>query len=417
MPSSSNEELLQQVNALRAVPHVPWRDAVRRVAVILTCSRSGSTLLKSVLTEHPDIAALDGEAEPYLALSGNGFGFNSDSDAVGGIARIEQLGDDIRDGLSVPATEMPAHAEMRGRWQRRLLLQFPLLFTQPDQQRRLLQALDEMLDWARRHGRSLSESEMQKTILSAVYRQELWRLDYYDGKLGAGVAPPFDGAGKIEEPPFVLPGLFRRPFRVEDAASKLLLFKTPSDAYRPGFYEQLFPQAEIRYLHLTRGYAQTVNGLMDGWLSHYGFFAHDLARHGGLAIGGYSERLPFGESWWKFDLPPNWREFTRASLEQVCLNQWLSCQRSILERGVPALRVAFEDFVAAPEAEMARICGWLGLERLPPVAALPVTMATEAPAAERWHKRRESMLALGQRGDVAETMEALGYRMDPKGWQ
>ena len=418
MPSSSNEDLLEQVNALRAVPHQPWRDAVRRVAVILTSSRSGSSLLKSVLTAHPDIAALDGEAEPYLALSGNGFGLNSDSDALHTIAHPERLADDIFDGLSVPDAQMPELSELRTRWQRRLLLQFPLLFAQPDQQRRLRHTLDEILDWARRCQPPLAEHELQKTLLSAVYRDELWRLDYYDGKLGAGVAPPFDGAAKIEEPPFVLPGLQRRPFRLADAAGKLLLFKTPSDAYRAGFYEQLFPRAEIRYLHLTRGYAQTVNGLMDGWLSHYGFFAHDMARCATrLAIAGYSERLPFGARWWKFDLPPNWRDFIHADLEDVCLNQWLSCHRAILASGVTALRVSFEDFVAAPALQVARICGWLDLAPLPPLAALPVIMATEAPVAARWHKRRAQMLALGRRGEVADLMDALGYRMEPEGWR
>lgn len=423
MPSSSSEAkarslLLRQVKALRAVRHQPWRGTVRRVAVILTSSRSGSSVLKSVLAEHPDIAALDGEAEPYLALNGNGFGWNSDSDALSSIAYPEQLADDICDSMSIASPDLPALETLVQRWQRRLLLQFPALYTQQDELAQLQQQLTEMLAWAQHSATPHTELQTQTSILSALHYRASWRMDYYDGKLGPGTAPPFDG-DKIEEPPFVLPALYRRPLQLDEADGKVMLFKTPSDAYRPGFYEQLFPRAEVRYLHLTRGFAQSVNGLMDGWLSKHGFFAHDMRQHIGspLAIGGYSDRTPFGAHWWKFDLPSNWRSFTSASLEEVCLNQWLSCQRAIVDSGVPALRLAFEDFLQAPDLALNRICDWLDLAPLPPRATLPVIMATEAPSARRWHKRRVQMLALGQRPEVIELMTALGYRMDPEEWQ
>jgi hypothetical protein len=417
MPSLSNE-LLLAVNALRQVPQAPWRAKVRRVAVILTSSRSGSSLLKSVLAGHPAIAALDGEAEPYLTLSGNGFGFNSDSDAITTLAQADQLADNIFDGLGVPCADMPTLPQLEARWCRRLLLQFPALFSQPDEQRRLLHALDEALGHARQQQHQLDERALHKTILSAVFWRTPWRLDYYDGKLGPGVAPPFAESAKLEEPPFVLPALYRRPFTSDDAHDKVLLFKTPSDAYRPGIYRQLFPNADIRYVHLTRGFAQTVNGLMDGWLSPHGFFAHDMEQHGtALAIGGYSERLPFGRRWWKFDLPPNWRAFTGASLDQVCLNQWLSCHRAILDSGVSALRVSFEDFIAQPAQVANRLCDWLGLAPLPTMAALPVTMATDMPAPGRWAKRRALLAPLAEQSAVADMMDALGYRLEPEEWQ
>lgn len=402
---------------MRAVPHLAWRNKVRRVAVILTSSRSGSSLLKSVLSAHEGIAALDGEAEPYLALSGNGFGINARSDALVMPANAGLLADCIHDGLSVACDALPPLPVLLARWSRRLLLQFPALFTQPDEQRRLLRALDETLAYAERYQHAMSELELQRIVLSAVYWREPWRLDYYDGHLGPGTARPFAEAAKIEEPPFVLPSLFRRSLAGEDAAHKVLLFKTPSDAYRIGLYEQLFPEAVVRYIHLTRGYAQTVNGLLDGWLSPHGFFAHDMARSGHtLEIAGYSDRLPFGKRWWKFDLPPDWRAFAASPLEEVCLHQWLSCHRAILDSGLPMLRLAFEDFIAAPQAMCSRIFSWLGLPPLALPAALPVTMATEAPQPARWHKRRELLLSLGGRAAVTDMMQALDYRMEPEGW-
>ncbi len=414
-------ELLATIRRLRKVQRSDLRLRVRRVAVMLTSSRSGSTLLKDVLSRHPDIASLDGELEPLLVLTENGFRFNSSSDAIAELANHEELGDQLMGDLTLPSTQLPTKAELRQRWERRLLLQFPSLFAEPASYRRLGRALDTAL--ARIAGCTAhDEDALQRMMLDAVFRQafrqEAWRMRYYDGLGGAGPGQGFDEPCKIEEPPFVLPRFFRRPFAEEDVQSKVLLFKTPSDAYRIGMYEQLFPNARIQYLHLTRGYAQSVNGLMDGWLSAVGFFAHDLARSGvQLAIAGYSDACAFGRRWWKFDLPPNWHDFTRASLEEVCLNQWLSAHREILASGVSALRIAFEQFLAQPARVMDAITDHLDLPPLPVPAKLPVKMATEAPSEGRWRKREGQLLALARREEVRGMMENLGYRMQAEDWR
>lgn len=413
------DTLLAAINALRAVPPAPWRAKVRRVVVILTSSRSGSSLFKEALTRHPDIAALDGEMVPFLALSGNGFGDDPAcaSDAITRLLNPDTLADNVFDGLTVASPVMAPQAELRERWRKRFLLQFPALFAAPEEYARLQRALDEALAFVCGRGGQLSQREAVQIVLDSVFWRERWRIDYYDGGFGPGEARAFAEAAKIEEPPFVQPAIRRRRCTETDLAAKVLLFKTPSDAYRPGIYQQLFPQAEVRYLHLTRGYAQSVNGLMDGWLSRTGFFAHDMARAGiQLRIGGYSERHEFGQRWWKFDLPPNWREFTAESLEEVCLNQWLSCHRHILDTGLPLRRIAFEDFIADPAATLAQVCEWLELGPAPAVDHLPVTMATEAPSAGRWRKRRELLLPMLQRVAVARTMRELGYRLEPEEW-
>lgn len=412
--------LLATINALRAVQPAPWRSKVRRVVVILTSSRSGSTLFKEALARHPDIAALDGEMEPFLALTGNGFGHDPTcaSDAIARLQNPDALADNVFDGLTIASPQLAPQAELHARWRRRLLLQFPALFAAPEEYARLQRALDEALADLHERGGQLTQQAAAQAVLGSVFRRERWRINYYDGRYDPGETRPFAEAAKIEEPPFVQPALRRRRGTEADVSGKVLLFKTPSDAYRPGLHQQLFPQAEVRYIHLTRGYAQSVNGLMDGWLSRTGFFAHDMARAGiRLQISGYSERSEFGHRWWKFDLPPNWREFIAARLEDVCLNQWLSCHRCILESGVPAHRIAFEDFLADPAATLARVSEWLGLGPAPALDDLPVTMATEAPAAGRWHKRRALLLPMAQRAAVARTMRELGYGLEPEAWR
>lgn len=46
-----------------------------------------------------------------------------------------------------------------------------------------------------------------------------------------------------------------------------------------------------------------------------------------------------------------------------------------------------------------------------------MTMATEAPAAGRWRKRRTLLLPMAQRSEVAQTIRELGYRLEPESWR
>ena len=130
-----------------------------------------------------------------------------------------------------------------------------------------------------------------------------------------------------------------------------------------------------------------------------------------LDIKGYSDTVPFGKKWWKFDLPPNWREFSEATLAEVCLNQWLSAHKAILESGVPCTRISFEQFLSDPERTMKVITDFLRLDELKIPSELPKVMVTKTPNPERWRQRERKILSLGEREDVREMMETLGYEM------
>jgi hypothetical protein len=409
-------ELIEAVNAIRNVPHYLSRAHVKRVAVILSAPRSGSTLLKSILGAHPDIASLDGESEPFLALTLNGFGYNSDSDAIDVLANDDRLADNLIDDLTVPAEVIPAPDWHKQRWMKRLILQFPCLFSQERRHQELIRSLGEALGEIT-SGHAHEARGFQRHILDRVFRHERWRINFYDGHLDARSNVVFNEPAKIEEPPFVLPRVYRRSFTEDDAVTKTLLFKAPSDVYRLGMYERLFPRASVRYIHLTRGYAQSVNGLMDGWLSPIGFFSHDLARSGvGLNIRGYSDAVSFGRTWWKFGLPPDWRAFTDADLETVCLHQWSSAHTTILASRIPMLRVALETFLTTPSAVAKSITDYLDLPEFTLQPKLPVMMAIEPPKLKRWKKREASLLEMAKTRHVAELMESLRYTMDPETW-
>ena len=391
-------------------------NTVNRVVVILTSSRGGSSLFKQVLTRHPAIAALSGEMEPFLVLSRNSFPHAADSDALTSLMDKERLLADIFDDLTVASSTPCDTPTVIERWRKRVLLQFPAVFSDFKRYSALLLALE----WAShllRQTSGLTEDEIYQLILGEIFHAEPWRINFYDGYHHPMAAPAFDEPIKIEEPPFVTPPLQRRAWRPSDAKDTMLLFKTPQDCYRIGIYEQLFPQAQITYLHLTRGFAQTVNGLIDGWCLPTGFFAHNLQPTGVmLAMPGYSETYSFGLKWWKFDLPPNWRDFTQAPLHEVCLNQWLSAHRAILESGVTAERIHFEEFLRDPTAVARRVYKILDLPEFEVSPELPVVMASSPPRQYRWHDRADLIAPLIERPEIRGMMMALGYSIDPKTW-
>ncbi len=407
---------LLTIKSRRDVPRTELDSKVRRVLVVLCGSRGGSSLFKETLALHPRIASLDGELDPLLALSGNGFSQNSDSDCIEAVANASELASSILDEISFASTELLDAGALLRKWRNRLALQFPSHFLDTDAYRRLEHSLETALGRIE-PGDRRSEAELQRLVLSSVFRENPERISYYDGYAMPAANLHFDEPLKLEEPPFVVPTLRRRPFELSDVQDSVLLFKSPSDAYRTGMYERLFPNADVTYVHLTRGFAQSVNGLMDGWLYPLGFFSHDLSKVGcELAIQGYSDRVSFGRKWWKFDLPCNWRRFIRARLEDVCLNQWYSAHEAILQRGVCTLRVSFEDFVASPASVLKRVTDHLGLPAMALPGALPVKMATDPPHPKRWHKRGSLLMNLSRRPEVRNMMETLGYPMDARTW-
>jgi len=199
----------------------------------------------------------------------------------------------------------------------------------------------------------------------------------------------------------------------------VLLLKTPQDCYRLKIFPTLFPNADIRYIHLTRGFAQTVNGLMDGWLDDVGFFAHNMELHDiELDIGGYTGTKEFGSRWWKFDLPPNWRDYIDSHLSEVCANQWHEAHRHILEGNVPTmLQIKFEDFLQDKENQMKQVTSYLGLKEAVPLKEIPEVMCTETPADYRWRKRFDLIMHLSKKRKVRGMMYELHYDMNHINWR
>ncbi|AFL75879.1 sulfotransferase family protein [Thiocystis violascens] len=107
-----------------------------------------------------------------------------------------------------------------------------------------------------------------------------------------------------------------------------VLDKTCINVMRIPYLYRLFPQA--KFVFIQRDGRDNISSMMDGWrmgrtdgrfeLSQFfGPFPDPVAIQGG----------EFTE--WAFFVPPGWRDYNRASLEEVCAFQWISANRLALE--------------------------------------------------------------------------------------
>jgi hypothetical protein len=324
----------------------------KRVIQILSGSRTGSSLLKSLLARSPDVTSLNGEEEPYFALSGNGFGMTSNSDAFTEVVNTSLFRRFIHTELHPSYLSPP--------WQWRLSLQFKgpalagLLNEIQD-----LDLLDPVL-WLRRMG---------------IY-------GHYDG-CGKEERIPFREMA-YEMPPFVM--LKPRQWPVNDT----LLLKSPYCLHRPGVLEKIFPTAEFTYIKLIRNPAATINGLIDGWLAPYGFHKH---------------LLPSG--WWKFDLPPEWEQYETERISRKAWFQWASSATVLRERSCYTIR--FEDLINSPQRFILGVCKAADIQP-PTIAKLPHVMSTEEPKPYRWKCREQEILSLLNNDISRDLISYYGYQ-------
>jgi hypothetical protein len=197
-----------------------------------------------------------------------------------------------------------------------------------------------------------------------------------------------------------------------------VLDKTCINTIRVPYLNALFPNA--RYVFIQRDGRDNISSMIDGWrlgrtdgsfhlTQFFGPFPEPVAINGG----------EFRE--WHFFLPPGWRDYNQASLEEVCAFQWLSANRLALEgkRLIPPerwIQLRYEDLFERP-VEMFRDA----FERLdvPFDAALrercahlaPTSIVKGAPKKQKWRDHNpeaiERILPM-----IRPLMTELGYHAD-----
>ncbi len=418
-------EVRGRLAALRALRSPPLPDLcgrVRDVVVVASSSRGGSSVFTEMLRHAPSLCHFRAEVNPFFGLAGLAHPESGPDDALAPGAPGD-LG--LLDAELALDAGGWAPLEVRGAraygldlaW--RLTAQWPTLPIDPLQ----------VVRWTRETLVECSPVDLAGFHLALLRRvraahPELspWFYDLDPERIRLafpGLEPSAGAPGPVvlEEPPFVLARPWR-PVSDEGLATRPLVIKTPSNAYRLRWLAALFPSARLRILHLTRNPAASINGLVDGW-RYRGFHSH---RVGGLAIAGYDD-----PDWWKYDLPPGWRDWADQPLEQVCGFQWRSAHEHVLaylaQRRPDTLRVRFEDVVgdrATRRRAWGRIAAWLGVDLGLAVSdivehGLPPVMATHAPRRRRWFAKAAQLEPVLARADTRELAARLGYA-DPASW-
>ena len=197
-----------------------------------------------------------------------------------------------------------------------------------------------------------------------------------------------------------------------------VLDKTCINVMRIPYLHKLFPQA--KFVFIQRDGRDNVSSMMDGWrmgrtdgrfeLSQFfGPFPEEVAINGG----------EFRE--WCFFLPPGWRDYNRASLEEVCAFQWISANRLALDakKLIPAeqwIHLRYEDVFERPVEMFRAAFDRLGLSFAPEIEARcrdlqPTSVVKGRPKREKWREHNpeaiERILPM-----IAPLMRELGYDTD-----
>jgi len=409
------------INTSRATSAPDFCAAVREIILIASSSRGGSSVFSEILRHSRELLHFKGEINPFLVLAGLTFPHSGRADDsldaadagpqnAGKLARLtKEMALDVGIGGDMDLNEDLNLSRFMHDLHWRLSVQWPeIAIDQGFLFERIRATLAEL---CRDHGWSrggFADPQLFHVLLLKKLRSEYPAINPYYYDLRPDLIERFcpeternydcPSSCIIEEPPFI-PIVPRQTADREMATNMPLILKTPSNVYRLPFLKKVFPNARFRILHLVRNPADSINGLVDGWLYH-GFFSHQIKK--GLNIKGYSDRFPvWGKKWWKYDLPPGWEEFVDQPLEFVCGHQWNSAHRQILtcqeENRDDYLRVRFEDVIGPVEIRrrvFAGIIDWLGIEGreimtaatvddLPPI----MTTTTLPPRQRRWFKK------------------------------
>jgi hypothetical protein len=398
-------QAIEDVNSRLILPEgelgSEWNKLVRNVIVVLSASRSGSSLIYNALCSTGEIVAPAGEHEPWITLSENKYPFKQSdaiSDDIDNQPKLLRL---MRNDLLVRSKRESAES------------------TLPHLSNRLI---------IRR-----SEGDANAAVLDDIRAQEEVGLEYWErviAELGGTALKPMPvEVSQFTDPEFSLPienpPLIDQPLSHiasdDELSVKTLLFKSPSDVYRSGMYEQLFPNATIRYIHLSRGFVQTTNGLMDGWQKDdTDFISNPVGIPNPLNIQDYSI-TDLTKSYWCFDLFPGWEKHTDSTLLEVCADQWLNAHIHALENFDSSGRVSFEQFYTDPAKFYALLSDLTDIDTTDYNWSKNI-MSTETPSQYRWKKRETTFRNLSRYlpgealSRIREVQDELGYSMQEETW-
>lgn len=173
----------------------------------------------------------------------------------------------------------------------------------------------------------------------------------------------------------------------------LVLDKTCINAMRVGYLHALFPQA--RFVFICRDGRDNVSSMIDGWKHGRTDGGFGLAKF----LGVFPEQVAIHDGAfreWHFFIPPGWRNYNHAPLEDVCAYQWITCNRLALDAaaqlpGSQWIAIRYEDLVERPVETFRDVFERLGLpfdtslrEHCAGIANRPTSIVKGGPKKLKW---------------------------------
>jgi len=415
---------------------------VRKVCVILTSPRGGSSVFTKDMKNISNTMHLQGEETPFYEAAGWNDFLNQELQPRVNVTdtNYRQFARDMLYDMGTINTGNFNSRHYAEQIVSRMIFQLPDLFKvnniTVDVMQRLIDVIAANAEARQKEGVFNPEDFYIDVFvkLDGFIRGLKTKLGYYDineNKL-AGIVPKSTLVGATpanqilaEEAPFVLSEPMN-PVSSEDLASKTLVIKNPTNSFRMDFIQSLYPSAQIKVIHLTRNPAAAMNGLYDGW-QHRGFYSFVLKRP--LNTSDYKQRR-----YWSFDMPPNYQEcYNTTELMDICLFQWAAAHKHILRykriaaanMNIQYHTVRFEDYIQNRTSVMNSVAQWLGGSLTNSIEVGNV-MSTSAPQLARWQKdpaRRAKILETLERGapsipkhEVDDVIRELGYNGGVDTW-
>lgn len=193
-----------------------------------------------------------------------------------------------------------------------------------------------------------------------------------------------------------------------------VLDKTCINVMRLPYLYKLFPKASFIFIH--RDGRDNISSMINGW-------RHD--RHFGLTqfLGRSPVKVEIGGGEfdeWSFFLPPGWRNYNHASLEDVCAYQWITANSLALEakRIIPSdqwIQLRYEEIFDRPVEMFELAFDRLGItfsdsirERCATLNARPTSIVNGKPKQRKWESQNpEAILSILEK--IEPLMLALGY--------
>lgn len=436
----SRDELRQRIaNIGRPEPVRPFFSRVREVVLIACSYRGGSTLLSEIFRHSSEFLHFSAEIHPVFRVADLGFpengtgydGLVAEHAAVGESTFEVELSHDVGEPAQRLAPNEIDRFILDLTW--RLNVQWPLEeFSVNEVGEQVMRVLRKFPEFMKRPD-NIDLLELFHLELLAGLRTTSRFLNPYHYDISPkfirenqpGVAVPSGPhSAMINE---IGPLMLARPWRhasAQEIETKSVVVKTASNVYRLPFIRAIFPNAKLKIIHLTRNPAAAINGLYDGWRSHW-FYNQEVETP--LSIQGYSDESPAGRTWWKFGFPPRWEQYADRPLTEVCAHQWLTAHQAVLDyvatQPVDVWQVRYEDLISSREKRSRvfdDLASWLGMspDSLRPLADLELRPmnAVRPPRRGRWRSNEAILEPVIESVPILEMAKTLGYGTSSQDW-